>query len=83
MAAPLQYLLLTVKVVSLISKILRLVLKTLRVEEKDYLLARENLTQPNQMQLSEKQKTFLEYLFAFLKSILNFKHLPKKDEPHS
>ena len=83
MAAPLQYLLLTVKVVPLISKILRLVLKTLRVEEKDYLLARENLTQPNQMQLSEKQKTFLEYLFAFLKSILNFKHLPKKDEPHS
>ena len=83
MAAPLQYLLLTVKVVSLISKILRLVLKTLRVEEKDYLLARENLTQPNQMQLSEKQKTFLEYLFAFLKSILNFKHLPKKDDPHS
>ena len=83
MAAPLQYLLLTVKVVSLISKILRLVLKTLRVEEKDYLLARENLTQPNQMQLSEKQKTFLEYLFAFSKSILNFKHLPKKDEPHS
>ena len=83
MAAPLQYLLLTVKVVSLISKILRLVLKTLRVEEKDYLLARENLTQPNQMQLSEKQKTFLEYLFAFLKSILNFKHLPKKDDRHT
>ena len=83
MAAPLQYLLLTVKVVPLISKILRLVLKTLRVEEKHYLLARENLTQPVQMQLSEKQKTFLEYLFAFLKSILNFKHLPKKDEPHS
>ena len=35
------------------------------------------------MQLSQKQKTFSEFFFAFLKSILNFKHLPKKDDPHS
>ena len=35
------------------------------------------------MQLSEKQKTFSEFFFAFLKSILNFKHLPTKDDPHS
>ena len=39
--------------------------------------------QPIQMQLSQKQKTFFQFLFAFLKSILNFKHLPKKDDPHS
>ena len=30
------------------------------------------------MQLSKKQKNFSPNFFAFLKSILNFKHLPKK-----
>ena len=33
--------------------------------------------------LSQKQKTFSEFFFAFLKSILNFKHFSKKDDPHS
>ena len=35
------------------------------------------------MQLSEKQKTFSDFFFAFLKSIINFKHFPKRDDPHS
>ena len=35
------------------------------------------------IQLSQKQKTFFEFLFAFLKSILNFEHLLKKDDPRS
>ena len=56
---------------------------TLRVNDKHYLLNRDNLTQPIQIQLSQKQKNFSEFFLAFLKSILNFKHLPKKDEPHS
>ena len=30
------------------------------------------------MQLTEKQKTFSQFFFAFLKSILNFKHFQKK-----
>ena len=47
------------------------------------MLNRDNLPQPIQMQLSEKQKTFSEFFFAFLKSILNFKHLPKKDVARS
>ena len=34
------------------------------------------------MQLSEKQETFNEFFFAFLKSTLNFEHFPKKEEPH-
>ena len=34
-------------------------------------------------QLSQKQKTFSEFFLAFSKSILNFKHLPKKDDPDS
>ena len=34
------------------------------------------------MQLSEKEKTFCQFFifFLFLKSILNFKHLPTKDD---
>ena len=56
---------------------------TLTVNDNHYLLNRDNLTQPIQIQLSQKQKTFSEFFFAFLKSILNFKHLPKKDDPHS
>ena len=64
-------------------KILRLFVNTLTVDEKHYLLTRDNLTQTIQIQLSQKQKTFFEFFFAFLKSILNFKHLPKKDDPRS
>ena len=67
----------------MIQKILRLFLNTLTVNDKHYLLNRDNLTQQIQIQLSEKQKTFLDFFFAFLKSILNFKHFPKKDDPRS
>ena len=66
-----------------IHKILRPFVNTLAVNDKHYLLNRDNLTQPIQIQLSQKQKTFSEFFFAFSKSILNFKHLPKKDDPHS
>ena len=68
--------------VLVIHKILRLFVNTLTVNDKHYLLNRDNLTQPIQIQLSQKQKTFSEFFFAFSKSILNFKHLPKKDDPH-
>ena len=64
----------------MIHKILRLFFNKLTVNDKYYLLNRENLTQEIQMQLSEKQKTFSQFFFAFSKSILNFKHLPKKVE---
>ena len=66
-----------------IHKILRLFVNTLTVNEKRYLLTRDNLTQTIQIQLSQKQKTFFQFFLAFLKSILNFKHLPKKDDPRS
>ena len=56
---------------------------TLTVHDKHYLLNRDNLTQTIQIELSEKQKTFFEFFLAFLKSILNFKHLPKKDDLRS
>ena len=66
-----------------IHKILRPFVNTLAVNDKHYLLNRDNLTRPIQIQLSQKQKIFSELFFAFLKSVLNFKYFPKKDDPHS
>ena len=66
-----------------IHKILRPFVNTLAVNDKHYLLNRDNLRRPIQVQLSQKQKRLSEFFFPFLKSILNFKHLPKKDDPHS
>ena len=67
----------------MIHNILRLFANTLTVNDKHYLLNRENLTQQIETQLSEKQKTFSEFFFAVLKSTLNFKHFRKKDDPRS
>ena len=67
MAAPLQYLLITVMVVALensslvIHKILRLFVNTVTVDENHYLLTLDNLTRRTQEQLSEKQKTFSQF----------------------
>ena len=66
----------------LINKTLRQFVNTLAVNDKHYLLNRDNLTQPIEIQLSQKQKISSEFFFAFLKSILNFKHFPKNDDPH-
>ena len=51
-------------------------------DEKYPVLNRDNLTTPIQMQLSEKQKNFSQFLAAFLKSILNFEHFEEKDDHH-
>ena len=67
----------------MIHKILRLFGNTLTVDEKHYLLSRDNLTERIQMQLSKKQKTFSEISLPFLNSLPNFKHLSKKGDPHS
>ena len=67
----------------MIEKILRLFVNTLTVNDKHYHLNTDNLTQAIQISLPQKQKTFSEFFVAFLKSILNFKHLPKKDDRHS
>ena len=79
-AARLYYLLFTVKLIALEKvsfsekKILKLFVKTLTVNDKHYALNRDNLAEPIQMQLSQKEKTFSQLFFEFLKSILNFKH---------
>ena len=56
-----------------------LLVNTLAINEKYPVLNRDNLTVPNQIKLSEKQKTFSEIFTAFLKSMLNFKYFEKKD----
>ena len=45
-------------------------------------LNRDNLTQPIQVLLSQKIKSFSEFFEAFLKPILNFEHFQGKDDPH-
>ena len=47
------------------------------------LLNWDNLRQPIQMQLSQKQKPFSHCFHGFLKSRLNFEHFQKKDHSHS
>ena len=64
-------------------KFLRLFVEILTDDEKYSALYRDNLTQPIQILLSQKQKTFSELFFAFLKSTLNFQHSRKKDDPPS
>ena len=61
-----------------IHKFLRVFANTLTVDDNHYLVNRDNLTQAIQIQLSQKQKTFCNFFFAFLKAVLNFKHLIKK-----
>ena len=70
------------KFLLVICKISRLFPNTLSADGKYSLLNRDNLTQPIQMQLSRKQKTFSEFFSPFFKSSLNFQHFLKKDDPH-
>ena len=71
------------KSVLVICKISRLFPNTLSADGKYSLLNRDNLTQPIQIQLSRKQKTFSEFFAAFLKSSWNFQHFQKKYDCHS
>ena len=64
-------------------KILRLFVNTLTADDKYSPLNREYLTQPIQILLSQKQKTFSLFLASFLISTLSFAHFQKKDDPHS
>ena len=58
--------------------ILRLFVNTLTDNHKYCLLYSGNLTQPIQILLSQKQKTFCEFFSTFLKSTLEFENLKKK-----
>ena len=63
-------------------KILTLFVNTLTDDDKYCLLYRDNLTQPIQILLSQKRKTFSRCFSSFLKSTLNFEHSGQKDDPH-
>ena len=67
----------------MIHKIIRPFFNTLTVNDKYYLINRENFTQPIQMHLSQKQKTFSQFFFSIPKSVLNLKQGTKKDDPRS
>ena len=66
-----------------ICKMLWLFVNTFTANEKYSPLYGDNFTQPIQMKLSHKQKTFSEFLSALLKSRINFEHFQKKVDPHS
>ena len=59
-------------------KFLRLFINRLTADDTYSLLSRDNSMQTIQMHLSEKEKNFSEYFFAFLKSTSNFEHFQKK-----
>ena len=64
-------------------KFLRHLVKTLTDDEKYSFLYRENLTQPIQILLSQKRKTFSQFFYTFSISALNFAHFQKKYDSHS
>ena len=66
-----------------LSKFLKRFVNTLTDDDKRSLPHRDNLTQPIEILLSQKQKTFSEFFSAFSKSTLNFEHFQKKYDPHS
>ena len=63
----------------MLCKILGQFVKTLTANDKYSLLNRDNLTQPIQILVSQKQKSFSEFFSPFLKSTLNFEHFFKKN----
>ena len=71
------------KYVLVISKVLRMFVNILTADDKCFLLNRDNLRKPIQMQLSEKEKKFFEICFGILISTINFEHFQNKVDPHS
>ena len=59
-------------------KISGLFVNTLSEDDRYCLLYKDNLLQPIQILLSQKQKTFSEFFSPFLKSTLNFERFQKK-----
>ena len=59
-------------------KILGLFVNTLSEDDRYCLLYKDNLLQPIQILLSQKQKTFSQFFSPFLKSTLNSEHFQKK-----
>ena len=56
---------------------------TLTADDRYSPLNRDNLTQPIQTKLSQKQQAFPIFFLASSDSTLNFEHFQKKDDPPS
>ena len=56
----------------MIYKIVKPFINNLTAYDKHYLLNRDNLTQPIQIQLAQKENSFTEFVFAFLKIYIKF-----------
>ena len=73
MAAPLRYLLITVNAIDLQKvsvsdmQILKTLFQHIEADGKYSLLNTDNLTQPIEMELSQKQKTFATFILCILK----------------
>ena len=73
MAAPLRYLLITVNAIDLQKvsvsdmQILKTLFQHIEADGKYSLLNTDNLTQPIEMELSQKQKTFATFFLCILK----------------
>ena len=59
-------------------KFFRLFVNTLTSDDKYSLLNRDNLRKPIQIQLSQKQKTFSQFISVFFLSRLSFEYFQKK-----
>ena len=60
-----------------VCKVLKLFVNTLTSRDKYSLRNRDNLMEPIQMQLSEKEKRLSQFFFAVLKSTFKLKHFPE------
>ena len=78
MTAPSPYSLTTVKIIQL--EKVTVFLNTLSGNDKYFLLSRDNLMQPIQMHLSQKQKALSQFFCAFFKFRSNFEHFQKEDD---
>ena len=70
------------KCLLVICKDLRIFLNILTGDDKYFLVNRDNLRQPIQMQLSQKQKTSSEFVSVFFKFIIKFEHFRIEENPH-
>ena len=64
-------------------KILRLFVNTLTDKDKYCLLYRDNLREPIQILLAQKQKTFSHFFLSIFQIYIKFSTFSKKDDPHS
>ena len=61
---------------------LGLLVNTLAANEKYSVFNRDNLTIAIQIQLSQKKKSFAQFVAWLFKNAINFKYFEKNDDPH-